>query len=140
MSADTVDPAVGHPDPGYAAAGGGGTVQRMTYTPQYPLPDTVTVLGAVVRVLQRRKSEQGLASKVNLVGQYHSDNSTMDLDVDADIGTQRNTMVHELVHAVLYLTGHETSDDDHEALVMALGTGVLAVLRDNPALVRWLLS
>lgn len=42
-------------------------------------------------------------------------------------------LLHEAIHAVLHNAGHEYHDEDQ---VAALGYGLYALLRDNPALVQ----
>lgn len=49
---------------------------------------------------------------------------------------ERDTVLHEIVHAVSEMTGHELEEGE----VAALGNSLLAVLRDNPALVSWLME
>lgn len=48
---------------------------------------------------------------------------------------QRVTVLHEAVHAILHAAGQGEHD---EALVVALGYGLYALLKDNPVLVAWL--
>ena len=50
----------------------------------------------------------------------------------------RQVMVHELLHQVLTVNSMQISADDEEVVVRALEAGLLQVLRDNPALVKWL--
>lgn len=59
------------------------------------------------------------------------------------VGNERETVLHELVHAVLILTGQETDDKDEEPrepVVQAIGIGLLQVLRANPHVVAYLLD
>lgn len=48
----------------------------------------------------------------------------------------RDTALHEIIHAV----DSQMALDLSEAQVEGLGTGMLAMLRDNPAFVRWLMA
>lgn len=47
-----------------------------------------------------------------------------------------DTLLHELTHAMLDVLDFEAADE--ERICLALGPGLLALLRDNPALVKWL--
>jgi hypothetical protein len=47
-----------------------------------------------------------------------------------------DTLVHELVHACLAVVA--LGDDVEEQVALALGPGLLALLRDNPKLVKYL--
>lgn len=49
---------------------------------------------------------------------------------------ERDTVLHEIIHAVGQMTGHEVK----EGAAAAIGTGLLAVLRGNPELVAWLVE
>lgn len=55
---------------------------------------------------------------------------------------QRDTFLHEVLHAVLSLTGwdHRLGDKREEQLVRSLTPALLEVLRDNPKVVKWLTS
>lgn len=46
-----------------------------------------------------------------------------------------DTLLHELVHALLAPVKLE--DDVEEAVALALGPGLLGLMRDNPRLVDW---
>ncbi len=51
---------------------------------------------------------------------------------------ERQTLLHEIVHMVLWLTGHDRDNDEPE--VQAIGVGLLQVLRANPDVVAYLLD
>lgn len=53
---------------------------------------------------------------------------------------QRDTLLHEVLHAALDQTGwaHRLGSKREELLVRALAPVLLGVLRDNPRLVAWL--
>ena len=53
---------------------------------------------------------------------------------------ERDTVLHEAFHAILFRQGRDNDGKTEEVYVRALATGALQVLRDNPALTRWLLS
>ena len=50
----------------------------------------------------------------------------------------RQVMVHELLHAAIFSAGLGLTDEVEEPIVRALEGPVLQILRDNPALVKWL--
>lgn len=49
---------------------------------------------------------------------------------------ERDTVLHEVIHAAVELTGHEL----REGAVAGLATALLSVLRCNPQLVAWLVE
>lgn len=57
---------------------------------------------------------------------------------------QRETILHETLHAVFYLHKLDrylsSKEDDGEEFIDALSPALLAVLRQNPALVRYLMD
>ena len=57
---------------------------------------------------------------------------------------QRDTMLHEVMHALLVKQGHTGScfdkDETEEKYVNALATGIVGVLQDNPDFAQWLIE
>lgn len=51
---------------------------------------------------------------------------------------ERDTVLHEVCHAVLRSQGRPYDPEPEEAYVAALATGLLGVLRANPSLARYL--
>jgi len=56
----------------------------------------------------------------------------------------RDTVLHEIMHAILAKQGHTgscfDSDETEERYISALATGVIGVLQDNPELAAWLIE
>lgn len=67
---------------------------------------------------------------VRVYGEFDERNSTINLDVDASADVIRETILHEILHAILGMY-----DKDDEALVRELSPMLLQVLRENPRLV-----
>lgn len=53
---------------------------------------------------------------------------------------ERDTLLHELLHACWAQTGLDFEDDEQERVVGALAPWLLGALRDNPRLVAFLLE
>jgi hypothetical protein len=54
---------------------------------------------------------------------------------------ERDTVLHETLHAILRMTGHKEDFKSHESeetTIYAMSTALLGVLRGNPHLVDWL--
>jgi len=64
---------------------------------------------------------------------------TILLDKDLAFDTLRATALHEVLHAVMRLSSVESHKYEEE-LLQRLEHGMLGVLRDNPAFVKWLLE
>lgn len=61
---------------------------------------------------------------------------TIRLAIDQAAGQERDTVLHELLHAV-WSSMDIGKPKSEEKVVHRLSTGLLAVLRDNPDLVRY---
>jgi len=61
---------------------------------------------------------------------------------DSTAQTQKVTLLHELVHAVLLRNGNsqdaETKDINSEELVDGIALGMYELIRRNPEMTRWL--
>lgn len=81
--------------------------------------------------------------KRQAAGQFSGYAQTIDLRTDMGDANLRDALLHEVLHGVLYAHGLarvlELDADGHEEkLVSALTPVILGVLRDNPALVKFL--
>lgn len=62
---------------------------------------------------------------------------------ELDLQQVRDCVLHEVFHAIFSETGLTVDfkeDEDEEKIVRRMATAVLAVLRENPALVKFLLK
>lgn len=50
----------------------------------------------------------------------------------------KETLLHEILHAILYLNGNVEEPLDEERIVQGLGAGLLAVFSENPVVVDYL--
>lgn len=94
-----------------------------------PLPETVKIGGVdyiVEYVPDLRDGDQGLNGWIRY--------NDCKIQIDADLSDQRKRIVlwHEIVHGLLENAGAESEHD--EKIVVALGYGLVQVLRDNPQL------
>jgi hypothetical protein len=67
---------------------------------------------------------------IRVYGEFDERASTINIDVDASPEIIRETLLHEILHAILGMY-----ERDDEALVRLLSPMLLQVLRDNPKLV-----
>ena len=72
------------------------------------------------------------------VGQWDSAEVSIDIVQGQDPIEERDTVLHEVMHAILHCQGREHGGDGEELYVRALAAGVLMVLRDNPKFVKYL--
>lgn len=64
----------------------------------------------------------------------------IDFDDTVSPSQQRDTLLHEVLHAILTDSPFRLSNDDEERAIRAVTPGLLAALRDNPDLVKFLLE
>lgn len=92
---------------------------------------TVRVLGRTFKVSWQ---------KDDLAGYCDREAGTINVDPDTDEHSKKVFLLHESMHAVLFQQGLILKYKAEEAIVRPLAFGLLAVLRDNPAMTKWLLS
>jgi hypothetical protein len=114
-------------------------------------PDSITVMGQRLRIepvpdvtysVHRSAGEDGQGASNVYVGiiRYRPEGP------DSSKDNERDTVTHELVHVLFRMGGyehmldHDHNDNGGEDLVAPLSTALLATLRANPDLVRYLLS
>lgn len=70
-----------------------------------------------------------------LHGQIIHADASIKIEDDQALMVKRATLLHEIMHGILHRAGFE---EHPETAIIALGYGLLEVLRDNPALVELL--
>jgi hypothetical protein len=76
-----------------------------------------------------------------LIGHHDGAVLTIDIDPDQAVGQARDTLLHELLHAIADVTGlSEAWGDREEEFVGRLSPAILDTLRRNPKLVRYLIA
>lgn len=63
----------------------------------------------------------------------------IEIEADLDVQQKRQTLLHEIVHIVLYQSG-QGELADNEGLVDALTYGIMQVLSSNSQILRWLVE
>ena len=89
------------------------------------VPVSVRVMGKRWVIEYREQDEYGLCD-------YKQTKIT--ISEDQSLENMRDTVLHELVHAI----SNEVKAGLNEKQTATISTGVLAILRDNPGLVRFL--
>lgn len=94
------------------------------------LPDTVRVLGREYTILREPDSTN--------MGSCHNALGVINVTPEQDAFSAKDTLLHELMHAILHQQGYTHSYKKEEAFVRPLATGIMTVLQDNPAFAKWL--
>lgn len=92
----------------------------------------VRILGRIWRI----KFVKGLSTD----GLCEYGKATLKVRTGMDLHDRKDTVLHELMHAVLYQQGREYGDEVEETYVRALATGLIGVFQDNPDLAAWLVA
>ena len=97
-------------------------------------------------IIQRDPREDGMLND-GAYGYTLDGKNVIVLSSDLSNGKEKVTMLHEILHAVRMSNDgmpRPTKEDDFEAwehyFIAMYETGLLAVLKDNPKLVEWLLN
>lgn len=107
----------------------------------YPLPDDVKVGPHTYRVVSGNDAEVEAKDFCGSVYGYTDTRTCTVFISQRQAYTQsQETLLHEVLHAILDVTGHahELEDEDEEILVRRLSPALLVVLQQNPALVEYL--
>jgi Zn-dependent peptidase ImmA (M78 family) len=80
----------------------------------------------------------------NLYAQYDYESNEIDIDSKLSQGEKRAALLHELLHALLRVYGVQTvvglTTQQEEKLILAIEAPLLALLRDNPKVMEYLLA
>lgn len=71
-------------------------------------------------------------------GLCHYEKAQIDIRSGQSPIDERDTVLHEVMHAILYCQGREYGEEVEETYVRALATGLIATLQDNPQFAQWL--
>lgn len=93
---------------------------------------SVRVLGRSYKVTRKR-------DKVNN-GYCDVTKGVLNVAPGADAFTDKDTLLHEIMHAILYQQNQHRPYKLEESFVRPLATGIIAVLQDNPQLAQWLIA
>lgn len=99
------------------------------------LPRRLTIAGHRWRVIDDRA---GLVAAAEARGWTHPDTLTIAIDTSLAGSMRREVLLHEVIHASIRAAGLE--EDTEETVARALAPVLLAALRDNPPLARYLLE
>ena len=80
------------------------------------------------------------ASMDGAAGLCHLGAEHIDIDATQSAFDETDTVIHEVMHAILYCQGRPHGGKTEETYVRALATGLTTVLYDNPEFAKWLLT
>lgn len=74
------------------------------------------------------------------LGQMFADEAKIEIRPDQEAYAEKDTLLHEVMHAIRHQQGYEDGGEVEESYVRSLATGVLGVLQDNPTFAKWLIA
>lgn len=77
-------------------------------------------------------------SMPDALGLCHYDKARIDIRGGQLAIDEKDTVVHELFHAILNCQGRENGGEVEETYVRALATGLVVAIEDNPEFAQWL--
>lgn len=98
--------------------------------------NTIKVMYQLNKILPISSEE---ASDREIQGEYNTKEQKIDYDISLPIDEKCNTILHEVMHALVYIMGIPFEDEgDEEAVVNSLSSGLITVFKDNPKFITWL--
>lgn len=100
-------------------------------------PKNARVLGKTWRV----RADKTLLSHDDTAGDCHGRSQLIRYGTGQALEQEQDSVLHELIHAVWHENGlsHDVNDDKlEEMIIRRTASGVLALLKENPELVRYL--
>ena len=93
---------------------------------------SVRVLGRIYKIV--RKAEPAL------FGRCDNNKGVITVRPKLDEFSEKDTLLHEIMHAILFQQNNHKAYELEESFVRPLATGIIAVLQDNPQLAQWLIA
>ena len=82
--------------------------------------------------------KQTVASANEAQGQFFAKEGVIDYTADEKGVSHANTLIHEIMHAIIYQWNMELEEKVEELVVNGLANGLTTVLVDNPKLLDYL--
>ena len=101
------------------------------------LPSRVRVCGFDFDIVAYRRMEAVGAQKW---GEFSSAELTIRIDPSARPQKVVDTMLHEILHAMLWVYYLDAGKDDEERMCSVLAMAWLTFFRDNPTVVDWIVG
>lgn len=99
-----------------------------------PCPRTIRIFGRTYTINIERANGLGQ----DRIGSCDNINQIITADALQSPIEKADTILHEVLHAIVWTMKIQIEGDQEEAVVSALATGLLGVFQDNPEFVRFL--
>ena len=85
------------------------------------------------------KNLDSIVSRCNEInGQFLASDGVIALSSTEDNISHANTLIHEILHAIIYQWGIELDDKEEEKICNTIANGLTTVIVDNPSLLSYL--
>ena len=85
------------------------------------------------------KNLDSIVSRCNEInGQFLASDGVIALSSTEDNISHANTLIHEVLHAIIYQWGVELDDKEEEKICNTIANGLTTVFVDNPSLLSYL--
>ena len=85
------------------------------------------------------KNLDSIVSRCNEInGQFLASDGVIALSSTEDNISHANTLIHEILHAIIYQWGVELDDKEEEKICNTIANGLTTVFVDNPSLLSYL--
>lgn len=99
-------------------------------------PDTIRVFGRTYTF--NYENAGGLGQ--DRVGSCDNLHQIITVDGNQSLVEEADTVIHEVLHAIVYTMKLGFPIDEEEKFVSAIATGLIGVLQDNPEFAAWLIE
>jgi hypothetical protein len=99
------------------------------------LPRSLHVNGRTIRLIPKPA-----AKLPDCYGQWREAGGKIDYRTRLSPIDKRDTILHELMHAIRSTQGREYGGEVEEDYVRSLATGLIGVFDDNPEFAKWLIT
>lgn len=101
-------------------------------SPATGLPKTIRFLHLTIPLVAGGMTDH------ETLGEWHANRAEIHYDPDSTVPVLRETILHEMLHAVCEHSGLDP--DDHETIIRSISPLILHMLRENPKFTEWLVS
>jgi hypothetical protein len=101
-------------------------------SPATGLPKTIRLLHLAIPLVS------GGTTDSDSLGEWHANKAEIHYDPDTTAPVLRETILHEVLHAVCEHSGLDP--EDHETIIRSISPLILHLLRENPKFTAWLVQ
>lgn len=98
-------------------------------------PTEVLVNGRAMQIKLRAAHKMGTAA-----GWFIAQQGLIEISKGQSEEEQKDTLLHEVFHALLHTQGREYGGEEEELYVRALATGFVGLITGDPAFIQWLVA